>query len=360
MKNFRTHRAASLRASLLTAFALCLLTLNYGCPAPRPSPGTGSTAGVTASNLSGEIKVDGSSTVAPISEAMAEEFQAANSGVRITVGTSGTGGGFKKFAGKEIDVSDASRPIKTAEAEALTKAGIEFIEIPVAYDGLAVVVNSKNTWANCLTVAELKKVWDTGSTVSDWSQVRAGFPRQPIKLYGAGTDSGTFDYFTDAVNGKEGASRSDYTASEDDNTLVTGVAGDGNALGYFGFAYYEENKERLKLVQIDGGDGCVAPSVETVMDGSYQPLSRPLLIYVRKDAASRPEVQAFIRYFLGPEGRKLVSDVGYIPLPDRAYELALERFEKGVTGSMFTGGSQVGVKIEDLLAKEAAGDKSGN
>lgn len=303
--------------------------------------------------LSGEIKIDGSSTVFPISEAMAEEFMRENPGVRVTVGTSGTGGGFKKFMAKETDLSNASRPIKTEESEGAAKNGVEFIEVPVAYDGLSVVVHPKNTWATCLTMAELNKIWAPGSKVNNWSQVRAGFPSEPIKLYGAGTDSGTFDYFTDAVNGKEGASRADYTASEDDNTLVTGVAGDVGAMGYFGYAYYAENKDKLTLVSIDGGDGCVAPSPETINTGTYQPMSRPLFLYVRKDAAERPEVKAFLRYYL-KEGRELVKSVGYIPLPDKAYELAQSRLDKGVTGSLFSGGSQVGVKIEDLLAKETS------
>jgi len=325
-----------------------------GCSGQKETPTNSGTpsAGGGDQKLSGVIPLDGSSTVFPISEAVAEEFMRANPGVRVTVGISGTGGGFQKFGNKEIDISDASRPIKTSEAETARKNGVEFIEIPVAYDGLSVVVNPSNDWCESLTVEELKKIWEPNSKVNNWSQVRAGFPNRPLKLYGAGTDSGTFDYFTDAICGKEGASRADYTASEDDNVLVQGVAGDPNALGYFGFAYFEENQDKLKLVAVDNGKGPVKPTPETINDGSYQPLSRPIFIYVRKDAADRPEVQAFVKFYL-TEGRALVKSVGYIPLPDRAYELALERFEKRVTGSMFSGGSQVGVKIEDLLAKEA-------
>lgn len=340
--------------TLLLALTAMLSPVLAGCPGGGGAQGgttaASGTTGGDGAKLSGEVKIDGSSTVAPISEAMAEEFQKANPDVRVTVGTSGTGGGFKKFGAKEIDISDASRPIKSEES---TAAG-EFIELPVAYDGLAVVVNPQNTWAESLTVAELNKIWAPDSKVNNWSQVRAGFPSQPLKLYGAGTDSGTFDYFTDAVNGKEGASRSDYTMSEDDNTLVTGVAGDKGALGYFGLAYFEENKDKLKLLGIQGEGAAtpVSPSEETVSNGTYQPLSRPLFIYVRKEAAQRPEVKAFIEFYLSDAGQGLVKEAGYIPLPPAAYAAVRQRFEAGTTGSVFAGGSQVGVKIEDLLAKE--------
>jgi phosphate transport system substrate-binding protein len=321
---------------------------NTAPPGPT-SPGT--TGSGTAETTS--INIDGSSTVFPITEAVAEEFQKANPNIRVTVGKSGTGGGFKKFNNKEIDIAGASRPVKTSEAEDGAKNGVEFIEIPIAYDGLTLVVHPNNTWAETLTVEELKKIWEPESKINNWQQVRPGFPNKPLKLYGAGTDSGTFDYFTDAIMGKEGASRADYTASEDDNTLVQGVAGDEGALGYFGYAYYEENKDKLKLVGVDAGKGGVKPSPETVNNGTYQPLSRPIFIYVRKDVAGKPEVQKFIKYYL-TDGRELVKSVGYIPLPDRAYELALERFDRQKPGSMFAGGSQIGVKIEDLLSKEEA------
>lgn len=337
--------------------ALCLAftcAIAAGCnkqETPSNGPGTPSPSAPTTGAQATGISIDGSSTVFPITEAVAEEFQKANPDIRVTVGTSGTGGGFKKFVNKEIVISDASRPIKKTEEEDAKKKGVEYIEIPIAYDGLSVVVHPNNTWAATLTVEELKKIWEPGSKINNWSQVRPGFPDKPLKLYGAGTDSGTFDYFTDAIVGKEGASRADYTASEDDNTLVQGVAGDEGALGYFGYSYYESNKDKIKLVGIDGGKGAIQPSPETINNGSYQPLSRPLFIYVRKDVADKPEVQKFVKFYL-KEGRELVKSVGYISLPDKAYELAGERFEKAKTGSMFAGGSQVGVKIEDLLSKE--------
>lgn len=302
--------------------------------------------------LSGRIRVDGSSTVYPITEAMAEEFQKLHNKVEITVGISGTGGGFKKFCNQETDMSDASRPIKAVEEEACKANGVEFIELPVAFDGLSVVVNPKNNWCDYLTVEELRRIWEPGSKINNWKDVRPGFPDKPLKLYGAGTDSGTFDYFTEAICGEEGASRSDYQASEDDNTLVMGVAGDEAALGYFGYAYYEENVDKLKLVAIDGGGGPVAPSPETINNGSYAPLSRPLFIYVSVAAAARPEVQAFVQYILSVEGSKLVRQVGYIGLPSEAYDLVRKRFEAKKTGSIFTSGSQVGVKLQDILSRE--------
>lgn len=347
---------------IFVAFSVAALSLAILTSCSGEKPTTGAPEGTTTAGagggapagggLTGSIVVDGSSTVYPITEAVAEEFQKSYPGVKVTVNQSGTGGGFKKFANKESDISNASRPIKTSEEEALKKNGFDYIEIPVAYDGLSVVVNNENTWAESLTVAELKAIWDKGSKINNWKQVRPGFPDLPLKLYGAGTDSGTFDYFTDAINGEERRSRSDYQASEDDNVLVQGVMGDKGALGYFGFAYYEENKDKIKLVAIDNGKGPVAPSQETINNGTYQPLSRPLFIYVHKDAADRPEVQAFVKFYL-TEVKKLLPSVGYVPLPDQAYELGLQRFEKRVTGSVFSGGSQVGVKIEDLLKKEA-------
>jgi phosphate transport system substrate-binding protein len=302
-----------------------------------------------ATPLEGKIVGDGSSTVFPITEAVAEEFQIANPNVKITVGISGTGGGFKKFVAGETDIQNASRAIEDEEIAKAKEAGIEFIELPVAFDGLSIVVNPKNTWANDLTVAELKKIWEPGSKINNWSQIRAGFPDKPLKLYGAGTDSGTFDYFTKMINGKEKASRSDYQSSEDDNTLVTGVKGDENALGYFGYAYYLNNKESLKLLGVDNGNGPIVPSAETINDGTYAPLSRPEFIYVSKKAAERPEVKAFVEFYLSPAGRKLVTEVGYIPLADETYELVLARFKDMKTGSTFANGMKPGVKIDDLL-----------
>ncbi|MBI5409414.1 MAG: PstS family phosphate ABC transporter substrate-binding protein [Nitrospirae bacterium] len=300
------------------------------------------------------VKIDGSSTVYPITEAVAEEFQAAKRGsVRVTVGISGTGGGFKKFCRGEIDISDASRPILKKEMDACAEQKIEYIELPVAYDGLAVMVNMKNTWVNSLTVADLKKMWEPAAqgTVKKWNQVRPEWPDTSLKLFGPGADSGTFDYFTEAVVGKSKASRGDFTASEDDNILVQGITGDKNALGYFGLAYYEENKGKLKLVPIDGGQGPVLPSEKTVMDGTYQPLSRPIFIYVNKSSMSKPEMKEFVEFYL-KNAPKLVKQVKYIPLPANAYKLAEERFAKGKTGTMFGGEAKVGVKIEDLLKME--------
>ncbi len=305
------------------------------------------------------ISVDGSSTVYPITEAVAEEFQKANRGARVTVGISGTGGGFKKFCNGETDISDASRPIKPSEVELCQKNGVQYIELPVAYDGLAVIVNPRNTWVDHMTAAELKKIWEPEAQgkITRWSQVRPGWPNKEIHLFGAGVDSGTYDYFTEAINHKEHASRGDFTASEDDNVLVQGIATDELALGFFGLAYYEENRDKLKLVPIDdenpdNGKGPILPTMETVMKSTYQPLSRPLFIYVRKEALSRPEVAKFIDFYLQNAG-SLTREVGYIPLPARAYQLAKGRADKRVTGSIFGGkGSQVGVSIEELLAKE--------
>jgi phosphate transport system substrate-binding protein len=307
------------------------------------------------SNLSGKVTVDGSSTVFPISEAMAEEFQKANPGVQVTVGNSGTGGGFKKFCNNETDISNASRPIKPEEVELCKKNNVEYIELPVAFDGLSVVVNPKNNFVKCLTVAELKKMWEPAAQgkVTSWRQIRPDFPDQRLGLYGAGTDSGTYDFFTKAIVGAEGKSRGDYTASEDDNTLVQGVSSDTNSLGFFGLAYYENNKEKLKLVAIDNGKGCVLPSAETVADGTYQPLSRPEFIYVKKSAATRPEVKAFVDFHLAEANQKLVKEVGYIPLPQDILSEVQARFKNGKVGSVFKGqGSTVGVTLKDLLEKE--------
>jgi phosphate transport system substrate-binding protein len=264
-------------------------------------------------NLSGTIRMDGSSTVAPLAEAAAELFSDDNPDVRITVGTSGTGGGFEKFCNGETDVSDASRPIKDAEKKACAAKNVTFEELTVANDALSVVVNKDNDWVDCLTVAQLKKVWDQGSSVKSWKQVDPAFPDVPLKLFGAGTDSGTFDYFTKAVNGEEGRSRTDYEATEDDNRTVTGVAGDKGGLGYFGFSYFEENESKLKALKIDGGKGCVAPSVATVQDGTYAPLSRPLFVYPSRALLARPEGAAFVRMF-AEEAETIAKDARFVPL----------------------------------------------
>ncbi|NJK49405.1 PstS family phosphate ABC transporter substrate-binding protein [Candidatus Gracilibacteria bacterium] len=300
------------------------------------------------------IKVDGSSTVYPITEAVAEDFQATGGGERVTVGLSGTGGGFKKFCAGETDISNASRPIKDEEIQACKAAGINYIELPVAYDALTVVVNPQNNWISSMTVAELKKLWEPAAQgkITNWSQVRSGWPNAPIKLFGPGADSGTFDYFTDAIVGEEGASRTDYLPSEDDNVLVQGVSRDKNALGYFGFAYYEANKDKLKSIGIDGGKGAVMPSAAAVQNGTYQPLSRPLFIYVSSKAAQRPEVKKFVEFFM-TQGASLVQEVGYVPLPAQAYQLAMKNFNSNKMGSIFAGRETVGVRIEQLLQLEA-------
>ena len=300
------------------------------------------------------VKVDGSSTVYPITEAVAEEFQKANRDVRVTVGISGTGGGFKKFCRGETDISNASRPIKPSEFELCAQNGIDYIELPVAYDGLAVLVNPQNTWVEYMTPAELKRIWepDAQETITRWNQIRPEWPNEEIALYGPGTDSGTYDYFTDAIVGKEGASRGDFTSSEDDNVLVYGIAGDKNALGFFGLAYYAENKDKLKLVPINAGNGPVFPSEETVNNGTYQPLSRPIFIYVSKQSAQKPHIKSFVEYYINNTA-ELSREVGYVHLPAKVLTLAAARFMKGTTGSVFGGGgSKVGVSIADLMAKE--------
>lgn len=301
------------------------------------------------------IQIDGSSTVYPVTEAVAEEFQKAQRGkIKVTVGISGTGGGFKKFCRGEITISDASRPILKQEMESCKLAGIQYFELPVAYDALTVMVNPKNNWVSSMTVAELKKIWEPAAQgkITRWNQVRSNWPDRPLKLFGAGADSGTFDYFTEAIVGKAKASRGDFTASEDDNVLVQGIASDMNALGFFGFAYYAENRDKLKAVAVDGGKGPVLPSAKTVEDGTYQPLSRPIFIYVNKKSAERPEVREFVEFYL-KNASKLVKQVKYVALPAKAYTLGLEHFQKGKLGTVFNGEAEVGVKIEDLLRREA-------
>ena len=301
------------------------------------------------------IKLDGSSTVFPITEAVAEEFQKAKKGaVKVTVGIAGTGGGFKKFCRGEIDISDASRPILKQEMEACKTANVQYIELPIAYDALTVMVNPKNDWVKSLAVADLKRMWEPAAQgkVTHWNQVRSDWPNTPLKLFGPGADSGTFDYFTEAIVGKAKSSRGDFTASEDDNVLVQGIANDRNALGYFGFAYYIENQKKLKAVPIDGGKGAVAPSPKTVEDGSYQPLSRPIFIYVSKKSLDKPEVREFVEFYL-KQAPQLVKQVKYVQLPQSAYTIGLDHVKKGKIGTVFGGEAEVGVKIEDLLKREA-------
>lgn len=301
------------------------------------------------------VQIDGSSTVFPISEAVAEEFQKDMRGkYRVTVGVSGSGGGFKKFCRGDTDISNASRPIKPSERDLCKENGIEYIELPVAMDALTVMVNPENDWVQCMTVEELKTAWepDAQGKVTNWNQIRSDFPDRSLKLYGPGTDSGTYDYFTEAVVGEGGSSRGDFQASEDDNVLVQGIATDINALGFFGLAYFEENKDRLKAVKIENPntEECVGPSVETAKGGSYQPLARPMFVYVNTDSADKEHVKTFINYHMDPErAPELVKEVGYVPLPAEAYRMALDVFEKRQLGTAFASGAQVGVAIEDLL-----------
>lgn len=309
--------------------------------------------------LTGEIKIDGSSTVYPISEAVSEEFRATNPNVNVTVGESGTGGGFKKFGRGDIDISDASRPIKAGEDSLCKASNIEYIELPIAYDGLAVVVNKENTWLTSITVKELKKLWEPAAQgkVTKWNQVNPKWPNEEIHLFGAGTQSGTFDYFTEAIVGKSKECRGDYTASEDDNVLVQGIAGDKNALGFFGLSYFENNKDKLKLVPVDdenkeNGEGGIIPTAETVQNGTYQPLSRPLFIYISKKSTEKPEIKAFVEFYLS-NAATLAKEVGYVALPENVYELVKKRFTSGTTGPAFAGKSDVGIKMQDVLATQA-------
>jgi len=302
------------------------------------------------------IQIDGSSTVFPITEAVSEEFQKAKKGtVKVTVGIAGTGGGFKKFCRGETDISDASRPILKQEMETCKQSGVQYIELPIAYDALTVMVNPKNDWVKALTVPDLKKMWEPAAQgkVTTWNQVRSEWPNSPLKLFGPGADSGTFDYFTEAIVGKAKSSRGDFTASEDDNVLVQGIANDRNALGYFGFAYYIENQKKLRAAPIDGGKGPVLPSAKTVEDGSYQPLSRPIFIYVsKKSLDSRPEVREYVEFYL-KNAPTLVKQVKYVALPQNAYTIGLEHVKKGKVGTVFGGEAEVAIKIDELLKREA-------
>lgn len=301
------------------------------------------------------IKVDGSSTVFPITEAAAEDFQKARKGtVRVTVGISGTGGGFKKFCRGETDISDASRPITKKEMEDCRAAGIAYIEMPVAYDALTVVIHLKNAWAKTMTVAELRKMWEPAAQgkVTRWNQVNPAWPDAPLKLFGPGADSGTFEYFTEAVTGKAKSSRGDFTASEDDNVLVQGVSRDVNGLGYFGYAYYSENRGKLATVSVVSPSGkAVAPSLETVVNGAYQPLSRPIFIYVNAKSLEKPEVREFVEFY-NRNAERLVKEVKYVPLPPKAYAYNLETLAKMRLGTKFGGENRVGLTIEELMKLE--------
>jgi phosphate transport system substrate-binding protein len=330
--------------------ALSLLASLAACGSKDPSQTR------TQARDAAVIRIDGSSTVFPIAEAVAEEFQVdARGAVRVTVGLSGTGGGFKKLCRGDTDISNASRPILTEEMAACRAVGIKYIELPIAFDAITVVVNPKNTWVQSVTIADLKKMWEPAAqgTVLRWNQVRPEWPDAQLMLFGPGADSGTFDYFTEAVAGKAKSSRGDYTASEDDNVLVQGVEHNTNALGYFGFAYYISHKERMRAVAIQKDDGtAVLPSAAAVTDGTYQPLSRPLFIYVSEAAAQRPEVRKFVEFYL-TEGPELARQVGFVPLPGEASQLALKHFQDGRLGSVFGGVPEVGITIAELLEREA-------
>jgi phosphate transport system substrate-binding protein len=306
-----------LRPALLLVIALLLVSVAAGCGGDSESGGDG---------LSGTIQADGSSTVGPYTTRAAEDFRAVEPDVDVTVGISGTGGGFERFCRGETDLSNASRPIDEDEIAECEKNGIDYVEFHVANDALTNVVNPENDWATCLTVAELNTIWKPGSDVDNWQDVRAGFPDVPLKLYGAGTDSGTFDYFTEAINGESGASRTDYSPTEDDNVTVQGVSGDRGALGYFGFSYFEENQDALNALEIDGGSGCVAPSIEATQDGTYTPLGRPLFVYAKQASFERPEVEAFIRYILDNEAT-IATEAKFVPLSDEQLQKANEAFE---------------------------------
>lgn len=302
------------------------------------------------------VRIDGSSTVFPLTQAIVKEYnQENNKGIQVKVGVSGTGGGFRKFCAGETDINDASRPITQEEMKVCDQAGIRFYELPIAFDALTVVVNPNNTWANDITMAELRKVWEPAAQgkVTNWNQIRASYPDRPLKLFGPGRDSGTFDYFTEVTVGKDD-SRNDYVASEDDTTLVQGVRQDPNALGYFGFAYYEESRNHLKALAIDNGRGPVLPARETVEKAQYQPLSRPLFLYVNyKSAQDKPAVSAFINFYL-KNAERLVTSVGYIPLPDEAYHIAGVHFSVGKVGTVFAGNPQFDLTIGELLRKQKA------
>jgi phosphate transport system substrate-binding protein len=322
------------RRLLLLVLALVLTASFTACGRDRPAAATAEettdTGAFPEEDLSGTVRADGSSTVAPLVSLAAERFRTEEPDVKVTVGISGTGGGFERFCRGETDLANASRPIKDEEAAACAKKGIEYLELQVANDGLSVVVNNGNDWAKCLTVEQLKKIWQPGSKIKNWKDVDPSFPSQKLTLYGPGTDSGTFDYFTDAIVGEEGASRSDYTASEDDNVIVRGVSGEKGALGYFGLSYLESNEGKLKGVAVDGGDGCVAPSVETVQDGTYKPLSRPLFTYVKKSSLEKLEVDAFLQFLLDNQ-EAIARGALFVPLTSDQLERSRTVLEGAVT-----------------------------
>jgi phosphate transport system substrate-binding protein len=332
--NFRP----STRLILLGLLVASLAVLTAGCGRDDTSTAsagsnTGTGGSTTTEKLSGKVEADGSSTVGPLTTRAAELYREQQPDVNVTVGTSGTGGGFERFCAGETDLSDASRPIKEdpadKEASVCKAAGIDYTELKVAIDALTIVVNSQNDWATCLTLDQLKKIWEPGSKVNNWNQVDPSFPDEKLELAGPGTDSGTFDYFTGEVNGEEGASRSDYTASEDDNVIVRAVAGQKGGLGYFGYTYFEENQDKLKALEVDGGDGCVAPSADTAKDGTYVPLSRPLFVYAKNESLKRPEVQGFLRYYFD-NITQIADEAQFIPLPDEESQKLADDLETAI------------------------------
>ena len=314
MNNFKLSR-------LIMTLGMTFLFAIIGCSSEEIS----STSNSGAAPLTGTVEVDGSSTVAPVSEAVAEEFKKQFPKTNVLVGVSGSGGGFKRFVIGETDISNASRDIKPSEAEKAKANGIDFAELRIGMDGLSVMVNTKNTFVDCLTTAELKKIWEPGSLINNWNEIRSSFPDQKLRLYGPGTDSGTFEFFTHEINGQSGASRDDYTMSEDDNVVVQGISGDQNSLGYFGYAYYEANKDKLKVIGIDSGEGCIVPSAETIDDASYKPLTRPLYIYVNKSSyTNKKVVKEFVDFYMQEAGA-LTAEVGYVPLKDEEYKANLDK-----------------------------------
>ncbi|HTV23298.1 MAG TPA: PstS family phosphate ABC transporter substrate-binding protein [Polyangiaceae bacterium] len=340
----------SMRQQLLVTLPLIGAALAWGCAQERsPESVSQPLTPATPATLAGQIRIDGSSTVLPVSRAMAKAFGDANPGVKVDVQVSGTSGGFEKLCAGQIDIAGASRPINAAETERCKAGKVDYIELPIAFDSLSVVVSQQNTFADCLKVSELKTLWEPAAEgkVTQWSQVREGLPAQPVALFGPDQASGTYDYFTLAIVGTEGSSRKDYSASADDEAIESGVAKDPNALGFFGYSYYLAHKDQLKSVAVDNGKGCVQPSPETVNDGSYQPLSRPIFIYVNRSSAARPELKAFVRYFLSPENTQIIQHIGYVPLPAAGQRAELARFDSGTAGTVMGGhGSVIGVRAD--------------
>ena len=301
----------------------------------------------------GTTDIDGSSTVFPISEAMVEDWGDSIGGsARLVIGISGTGGGFKKFCSGDTDINDASRPIKASEVEKCADEGVEFIELPVAIDGLTVGVNPDNDFVECVTMDELHIMWqpEAEGEIHSWNQVRNEWPEEEMRLYGPGVDSGTFDYFTETVNGESQASRGDFTSSERDNVLVQGIAGDKGSLGYFGYSYFVENQAKLKMVGVDAGDGCVYPNDETINNGTYSPLSRPLFIYVSKESWAKQDVKDFVSYYVSYERADLLKELGFVPFPDVVHDLVLDRFQRGLTGTIFGGANPQYGTVEEILS----------